>query len=185
MPRRVTQVADLFGSLIPEIRLARAGRYLLGSADRDRRILEDMVAACEDESRRGPVDPRPYDAAARGDGHVQEAIAGDLTAMWRWFTGVADQVEGAPALPPLDDLERFPCRMTMSAWDGGFSGTFSVRRERSAAAGAGFVREGALKPRASVSRKRSDPSVAPFSCVNPSGAALSSTCPPPAPPRAS
>lgn len=125
---QITQVADLFGSLIPEIRLARAGRYLLGSADRDRKPLEDMVAACRDESRRGPVDPRPYDAAARGDGHVQEAIAGDLTAMWRWFTGMAGQVEGAPALPQLDDMERFPCRMTMSAWDGGFSGTFSVRR---------------------------------------------------------
>ena len=88
-----------------------------------------MIAACRDEGARGTVDPRPFEAAARGDGHVQEVIAGDLTAMWRWFAGVADGVEGAPVLPPLAGLDPLPCRMTMSAWDGGFSGTFSVRRD--------------------------------------------------------
>jgi len=127
--QQVAQVADLFGRLIPEIRLARAGRYLLASADRDREALAAMIRACGDEDERGAVDPRPYDAAARGDGHVQEVIAGDLTAMWRWFAGLAGNVEGAPAMPALAGLEPLPCHMTMSAWDGGFSGTFSVRRD--------------------------------------------------------
>jgi len=127
--QQVAQVADLFGRLIPEIRLARAGRYLLASADRDREALAGMIKACRDEDERGQVDPRPADAAARGDGHVQEVIAGDLTAMWRWFAGLADNVDGAPALPPLAELGPLPCQMTMSAWDGGFSGSFSVRRD--------------------------------------------------------
>jgi len=122
-------VADLFGRLIPEIRLARAGRYLLASADRDREALAGMITACRDEDERGQVDPRPADAAAGGDGHVQEVIAGDLTAMWRWFAGLADNVDGAPTLPPLAELGPLPCQMTMSAWDGGFSGSFSVRRD--------------------------------------------------------
>jgi hypothetical protein len=127
--QQVARVADLFGRLIPEIRLARSGRYLLASADQDREALATMIAACRDEDERGQVDPRPGEAAAGGDGHVQEVIAGDLTAMWRWFTGMAGNVDGAPALPPLAGLDPLPCRMTMSAWDGGFSGTFSVRRD--------------------------------------------------------
>ncbi|MBK7771885.1 MAG: hypothetical protein IPI48_15555 [bacterium] len=60
---------------------------------------------------------------------MQEVIAGDLTAMWRWFAGLAGNVEGAPPLPALEGLEPLPCRMTMSAWDGGFAGTFSVDRD--------------------------------------------------------
>jgi len=127
--QQVARVADLFGRLIPEIRLARSGRYLLASADRNREALAAMIAACRDEDERGEVDPRPGAAAAAGDGHVQEVIAGDLTAMWRWFTGMAGNVDGAPALPPPTGLDPLPCRMTMSAWDGGFSGTFSVRRD--------------------------------------------------------
>ena len=126
---QMAQVAGLFSRLIPEIRLARSGKYLLASADRDRAALGAMIAACRDEDLRGKVDPRPYDAAARGDGHVQEVIAGDLTAMWRWFAGLAGNVEGAPPLPALEGLEPLPCRMTMSAWDGGFAGTFSVDRD--------------------------------------------------------
>jgi hypothetical protein len=127
--QQVAQVADLFGRLIPEIRLARTGRYLLASADRNREALAGMIRACRDDDERGRVDPRPADAAARGDGHVQEVIAGDLTAMWRWFAGLADNVDGAPALPPLTELDPLPCEMTMSAWDGGFSGTFAVSRD--------------------------------------------------------
>lgn len=126
---QAAQVAGLFSRLVPEIRLARTGRYLVASADSDRRALGDMLAACRDEDRRGKVDPRPYDAAARGDGHVQEVIAGDLTAMWRWFDGLAGAAGDGAAVPALDGLQPLPCTMTMSAWDGGFAGTFSVRRD--------------------------------------------------------
>ncbi len=124
---QVAQVSGLFGRLAPEIRLARVGDYLLASADPDRGALAAMIAGCRDASRRGPADPRA--TAAGGDGHVQEVIAGDLTALWRWFAGLAGDLEGAAALPGAEALGSLPCRLTMSAWDGGFAGTFSVRRD--------------------------------------------------------
>jgi hypothetical protein len=126
---QVAQVSGLFSRLVPEIRLARVGDHLLASADPDRRTLGAMIAACRGKSNRGPVDPRPLEAAAAGDGHVQEVIAGDLTALWRWFAGLAGDLEGPAALPGADALGPLPCHLTMSAWDGGFAGTFSVRRD--------------------------------------------------------
>lgn len=126
---QVAQVSGLFSRLAPEIRLARVGDHLLASADPDRRTLGAMIAACRDKSSRGPVDPRPLEAAAAGDGHVQEVIAGDLTSLWRWFAGLAGDLEGSAALPGADALGPLPCHLTMSAWDGGFAGTFSVRRD--------------------------------------------------------
>lgn len=129
---QAAQVADLFSRLMPEIRLARTGRYLLATADQDRQSLGAMIAACRDEDRRGKMDPRPAAAAAGGDGHVQEVITGDLAAMWRWFDGLAGTASAAgatPAMPPLPGVGALPCHLTMSAWDGGFAGTFSVGRE--------------------------------------------------------
>ncbi len=126
---QVAQVSGLFDRLAPEIRLARVGNRLLASADPDREALAAMIAACRDDARRGPVDPRPLSAAASGDGHVQEVIAGDLTALWRWFAGLAGDLEGTAALPGTDALGPLPCSLTMSAWDGGLAGTFSVRRD--------------------------------------------------------
>ncbi|MBK8167156.1 MAG: hypothetical protein IPK64_14545 [bacterium] len=126
---QVAQVSGLFSRLVPEIRLARVGDTLLASADPDRRTLGAMIAACRDEAGRGPVDPRPAAAAAAGDGHVQEVIAGDLTSLWRWFSGLAGNLEGSAALPGANALGPLPCHLTMSAWDGGLAGTFSVRRD--------------------------------------------------------
>lgn len=143
---QVAQVADLFGRLIPEIRLARTGRYLLASADEDRGAMAAMIAACRDEDRRGPVDPRPAAAAVQGDGHVQEVIAGDLTSMWRWFAGMAGGVEGGPALPALSGLDPLPCEMTMSAWEGGFSGTFTVHRDDLLSLARALAAQGAVQP---------------------------------------
>ena len=143
---QIAQVADLFSRLIPEIRLARTGSYLLASADHDRGAMATMITACRDEDRRGPVDPRPAAAVPDGDGHVQEVIAGDLTAMWRWFSGMASDVEGGPKLPPLADLGPLPCAMTMSAWEGGFSGTFTVHRDDLLALARALAAQGALAP---------------------------------------
>lgn len=126
---QVAQVSGLFARLAPEIRLARVGDYLLASADPDRQALGAMIAACRDDDRRGRVDPRPAAVAAGGDGHVQEVITGDLASLWRWFAGLAGDLEGSAALPGADALGPLPCALTMSAWDGGFAGTFSVRRD--------------------------------------------------------
>ncbi len=124
----VAQMAEFFGRLIPEIRLARAGDYLLATADRDRAVLAGMIDAARHKGRRGPVDPRLLVPMTEAVGPVQEVITGDLTAMWRWFAGL-NGLTGGDVAALLPDLDPLPCRLTMSTWDGGFAGTFSVQRD--------------------------------------------------------